>query len=92
MSKNLKSTTRTSKKKEAHKKAVKASVEQKVAKPDVTVNDAVIELKNDIINEAIKIQEGKVRSVYPLVKLVDELKELRKDESFISHPVSTVSQ
>ena len=57
-------------------KQVKEPVEFQ-SKPDVTPEKAVKEVVDDILKECIKIEEGQTNTVYPLVRLVQQYKELR---------------
>ena len=67
----------------AKKKTTKNSnnVQVKVETPDISTEDALLSLKDEIIDEAIKIEEGRTTTVFPLVKLAAQYKELRDTTS-----------
>lgn len=46
------------------------------AKPDLSMVDAKKGLITEILDECIKIEEGKIQTVFPLVKLTRQYKEL----------------
>lgn len=44
--------------------------------PDIDSDEAITQLVNEIVDEAIKIEEGRTQTVFPLCKLAKQYKEL----------------
>lgn len=53
------------------------------AKEDLTSLEANNKIRDEIIAEAIKIEAGKSRSIFPLVKLVKQLNELESSNKSV---------
>lgn len=64
------------KRKAVTRKAPAATQDNLQAKPDLTPEDARKELIDQILAECIKLEEGRIQTVFPLCKLTAQFKEL----------------
>lgn len=64
------------------KKAVsKDEREELQSSPDLTSDQAKSSLVEEILQECIKLEEGRIRTVFPLCKLVGQYKELQAQDA-----------